>query len=317
MAKMNSRHRIVGARLLNPKWKSRIRLVPSGGGADLAAHSEPVAKAGEVEWQKNWHFYHELEPGTLFMLNPELPNFARRLYLEAFGGEYPADEATDGYITRSELREMVGRLHAGPGQKIADLGCGRGGPGQWIARATGVELVGIDFSAVALEQARARARRLGINNSYQSASFDATGLDPASVDGAISIDVIWAIPDKRAGFAETARILKSGARFVFTDWERDLSPPGYPAPVSDHRPLLQATGFEVELRQLRPYADSQRRSFYEKMLARQGELMREVDEKTAESILREARAWLGLLDGVDYLQHSRRVLVAARKLAEK
>jgi SAM-dependent methyltransferase len=166
----------------------------------------------------------------------------RRLYLDAFGEEYPADEASDGYITRSELREIVGRLHVGPGQTIADLGCGRGGPGQWIAGATGAAIVGIDFSAVALEQARTRARRLGIMSSYKSASFDATGLDPASVDGAISIDVIWGIPDKRAGFAETARILKPGARFVFTDRERDLSPPGYPPPVGDHRPLLKVTG---------------------------------------------------------------------------
>ncbi len=157
---------------------------------------------------------------------------------------------------------------------------------------------------------------LGIASSYQSGSFDATGLDPASVDGAFSIDVIWAIPDKQAGFAETARILRPGAKFVFTDWERDLSPPGYPAPVSDYRPLLAATGFEVERRQLWPHADSLRRAFYEKMLARQGELMRELDEKTAESNLREARAWLGLLDGVDYMQHSRRVLIAARKLPE-
>jgi len=38
------------------------------------------------------------------------------------------------------------------------------------------------------------------------------------------------------------------------------------------------------------------RAFYEKMLARQSELLRELDEKTAESNLREARAWLGLLD---------------------
>ena len=208
---------------------------------------------------------------------------------------------------------MVNALHVGPGQKIADLGCGRGGPGQWIAGSTGAALVGIDFSAVALKQARARARRLGITSSYQSASFDATGLDPASIDGAFSIDVIWAIPDKRAGFAEAARILKPGTRFVFIDWERDLSPPGYPAPVSDHRPLLEATGFEVERHELGLHADSLRRAFYEKMLAREGELMRELDEKTAESNLREARAWLGLLDGVDYMQHSRRVMVAARK----
>jgi ubiquinone/menaquinone biosynthesis C-methylase UbiE len=136
---------------------------------------------------------------------------------------------------------MVGTLHLGAGQKIADLGCGRGGRGQWIAGATGAALVAIDFSAVALEHARTRACRLGIMSSYKSASFDATGLDPASVDGAISIDVIWAIPDKRAGFAETARILKPGARFVFTDWERDLSPPGYPLPVRST--AAQSDGF--------------------------------------------------------------------------
>jgi ubiquinone/menaquinone biosynthesis C-methylase UbiE len=250
-----------------------------------------------------------------FYIEAAVAEFRRRLYEEAFGEEYPADEATDGYITRSELREMADALHVGQGQKIADLGCGRGGPGNWIAGATGAALVGIDFSDVALEQARARVRGIGITCSYQSGTFDATGLEPASVDGAFSIDVIWAIPDKPAGFAETARILKPGGRFVFTDWERDLSPPGYPAPVKDHRPLLQAAGFEVERRQLSPRADSMRRTFYEKMLVRQEELKRELDEKTAESNLREARAWLGLLDGVDYMEHSSRVLIAARKLA--
>ena len=251
-----------------------------------------------------------------FYAEAKVTEFRRRIYLEAFGEEYPADAATDGYITRGELREMVEALHVERGQKIADLGCGRGGPGQWIAEAAGANLVGVDFSAVALEQARARARSHNLTAcSYQNGSFHATGLESLSVDGAISIDVIWAIPDKPAGFAETARILKPGARFVFTDWERDLSPPGYPAPVGDHRPLLLDVGFEIERHQLWPHADSLRRTFYERMLARQGELMRGLDEKTAESNLREARAWLGFVDGVDYLQHSRRVLVAARKPA--
>src|SRR5262249_34625218 len=249
-----------------------------------------------------------------FYAEAKIAEFRRSIYVEAFGEEYPADAASDGYITRSELREMVEALHVGRGQKIADLGCGRGGPGQWIAVATGVALVGIDFSAVALEQARARARSGNVTScSYQDGSFAGTGLERSSLDGAVSIDVIWAIPDKPAGFAETARILKPGTRFVFTDWERDLSPPGYPAPFSDHRPLLLDAGFEIERHQLWPHADSLRRTFYERMLARQGELISGLDEKTAESNLREARAWLGLLDGVDYLQHSRRVLVAARK----
>jgi hypothetical protein len=71
------------------------------------------------------------------------------------------------------------------------------------------------------------------------------------------------------------------------------------------------------MHKLAPHADSMRRAFYEKMLARQAELLRDLDEKTAQSSLREARAWLGLLDGVDYMRHSRRVLVVARTSTEK
>jgi len=249
-----------------------------------------------------------------FYSQSRVAEFRRRLYLEAFGDDYPIDEATDGYITRAELRAMADALRVGPVGQIADLGCGRGGPGRWIARTTGAALVGIDISQVALEEARASARRLSISDriAYKLASFDATGLDTASIDGAISIDVIWAIPDKPAGFDEIARILKPGARFVFTDWERDLSPPGYPAPVNDHRPLLEAAGFQLEFRQLNPDADAKRRTFYEKMLQYQEELMQVLDEKTAESNLREAKAWLGRLDGIEYMKFSRRVLVAAR-----
>src|SRR5271168_3698803 len=113
-----------------------------------------------------------------FYTEATVAEFRRRFYLDAFGEEYPADEATDGYITRSELREMVSALQVSRGQKIADLGCGRGGPGQWIAGITGAALVGIDFSPAALDQARARAHRPGVKCASRSASFDATGLDP-------------------------------------------------------------------------------------------------------------------------------------------
>ena len=119
--------------------------------------------------------------------------------------------------------------------------------------------------------------------------------------------------DKQPRWLQIARILKPGARFVFTDWERELAPPGYPAPVNDYQPLLEVAGFQVELRHLRPEADAMRRSFYEKMLQQQPELAQVMGQKTAEANVREAKAWLGLLDGVDYMSHSRRVLVAARK----
>ena len=223
-----------------------------------------------------------------FYGEPRVAEFRLRLYVEAFGDEFPINAATDGYITRTELRQMAAALQVGPVHKIVDLGCGRGGPGLWIASTTGAALVGIDFSEVALRDACARSREIGIADrvSYNLASFDATGLDAASLDGAFSVDVIWAIPDKFAGFAEAARILKPGARFVFTDWERDVSPPGYPAPVNDHRPFLETSGFEVEARQLHPEADTMRRTFYEKMIQYEAELMQILDHKTAEPNVR-------------------------------
>lgn len=254
-----------------------------------------------------------------FFADDHVAEFRRSLYLAVYGNEYPAELGTDGYVTRSQLNQLAQALQVGPGARIADLGCGRGGPGQLIARITGAALVGIDFSEVALQQARDRARQLGISDavSYKAGTFDSTGLDPSNCDAAMSVDVIWAIPDKLAGFTETARILKPGARFAFTDWQRDLSPPGYPAALNDHRPLLKAAGFEVELHQVLADAETLRRAFYEKMLARQQELISDVGEQAAQWHLREAKAWLGLIDGVDYLKHSRRVLVAARKPERK
>jgi cyclopropane fatty-acyl-phospholipid synthase-like methyltransferase len=37
------------------------------------------------------------------------------------------------------------------GQDLTELGCGRGGPGLWLARELDVGLTGVDFSPVAVE----------------------------------------------------------------------------------------------------------------------------------------------------------------------
>ncbi|WP_410628466.1 SAM-dependent methyltransferase [Amycolatopsis sp. cmx-8-4] len=51
------------------------------------------------------------------------------------------------------------------GRVLVDLACGRGGYGLEIARRSGCRVVGIDFSRVAIEHARRRARALGAGGS--------------------------------------------------------------------------------------------------------------------------------------------------------
>src|SRR5690349_1716606 len=67
-----------------------------------------------------------------------------RIAREIFGSEYP--EGVDAYsqLSASELRRIAAEVQVGAGATFVDVGCGRGGPGLWIAAATGADVIGID-----------------------------------------------------------------------------------------------------------------------------------------------------------------------------
>jgi SAM-dependent methyltransferase len=236
---------------------------------------------------------------------------------EVYGDEYPAEVDPRSFLTWTELRRIAAELRVGPGDSFVDLGCGQGGPGLWVARETGAALVGTDLSEVGIAHADARARLLGLTGRarFQTGDVVATGLPDASFEGAMSVDVLWAVPDKARAIHEIARLLKPVGRFVFTNWDRDLSPPGYPPPLSDHRPLLEQAGLDVESYEVQAGAEAKRRALYERVVAAEPELIKEMGVEGAQKLLFEARGTLGLTDGTDYLAHSRRILVVARKRA--
>src|SRR5438034_6728459 len=81
---------------------------------------------------------------------------------EVYGAEFPEEVDPNSYLTLTELRRMAHELMVGPGNTFIDLGCGRGGPGLWVARETGASLVGLDQIGVALEQATLRVAVFGV-----------------------------------------------------------------------------------------------------------------------------------------------------------
>ena len=78
-----------------------------------------------------------------------------------YGDEYPVGLDPYSYISMSELRRFAVEARIFEGDTLADIGCGQGGPGLWVAAETNASLIGIDISEVALEGARERARRMG------------------------------------------------------------------------------------------------------------------------------------------------------------
>ena len=61
-----------------------------------------------------------------------------RIWRDALGAEYPDELEQYGYVTRHDLAELKARLVLQKGAHLLDVGCGRGGPGLWMAAETGV-----------------------------------------------------------------------------------------------------------------------------------------------------------------------------------
>ncbi|QFR98158.1 methyltransferase domain-containing protein [Streptomyces tsukubensis] len=69
----------------------------------------------------------------------------------------PPEAEPFSFLCADLLHHIAADLSLKEGEVLADLGCGSGGPGLWLARAAHADLVGIDFSPVAVAHARQRA----------------------------------------------------------------------------------------------------------------------------------------------------------------
>jgi SAM-dependent methyltransferase len=86
---------------------------------------------------------------------------------------------------------------------------------------------------------------MGLAADFQRGEFEATGLPDQAADGVMSVDALLFTPDKAAALIELRRILRPGGRLVFTSWDYHRQPIGRPPQVPDHRPHLEAAGFDV------------------------------------------------------------------------
>jgi len=125
-----------------------------------------------------------------------------------------------GAVAAEAVAEITARLCLEPGATLVDLACGRGGYGLLIARATGARLIGVDFSAQAIAEAREQGRHLGVDGAqFQVGDLTGSGLPDGAADAVLCTDSIQ-FPDEPArAYAEIRRVLRSGGRVALTGWE--------------------------------------------------------------------------------------------------
>lgn len=165
-----------------------------------------------------------------------------RLFTEILG--IPIEVEPNSFVTMELFTRIARELRVGPGDRLVDLACGRGGPGLLLASLTGVDLVGVDFSEVAVAHARQRTALFVPEGraTFNVGELAATGLGDGCADAVVCIDSVQFAPDRDAAFREAHRVLRPGGRYVQTNWEaRDPTHPGVPA-------MLRTVGFAQALR---------------------------------------------------------------------
>lgn len=245
---------------------------------------------------------------------PNSPTLRKLWHQHAEGPEFPEEFGHISFVTVPQLQRMAAELRLSPGDTLADLGCGQGGPALWMARETGANLIGIDLSPVAIEDAGKRAAELGLAEraQFHQGSFADTGLDAKSVDGAMSEDAIQYAPNKRAAAVEAARILRQGGRLVFTAFEvepeRAAGLPGFGAdPVADYRPFLTEAGFDVDVYEEVPGWREPLTAAYSALVGASAALEEEMGEVATRALILELSMTL------QQKPYQRRVLVAATR----
>ena len=193
----------------------------------------------------------------------------------------PVDEFHVG--GRAATTTFLDRLELTENARALDVGCGIGGAARLAASLHGCRVDGIDLTEEYVDTGNALTARLGLRDQVQlhHGSALAMPFDRDSHDVAFMLHVGMNISDKRALFAEVARVLRPGARFGVYDvmrmsdddiaypvpWATDANTCAL-APPETYRDALTAAGFEIIAeRNLRDLCIA----FFEKLTARLAE----------------------------------------------
>ncbi|MFC7385365.1 SAM-dependent methyltransferase [Sphaerisporangium rhizosphaerae] len=131
----------------------------------------------------------------------------------------PDDPSTFAQAAERLTDHMIETLAPKPGERILDLGCGRGRPAVRLARAADVEIIGISVSRRDIQVSTELARAEGLQHRVSFTHADAMDLPfpPASFDAVWALESLLHMPDRLRVLKNIATVLRPGGRLVLCD----------------------------------------------------------------------------------------------------
>ena len=146
--------------------------------------------------------------------------FGERVLAQIRAETFGEDFGQNSWLTADELDRFAASLALGSGARVLEVACGSGGPALRLARTTGCRVVGIDADENAVSTASRAAAEHGLSERAAFRRADANArlpFDDGAFDGLVCIDALNHLADRLGVLREWRRMLRPGARAVFTD----------------------------------------------------------------------------------------------------
>ncbi|MFL5909260.1 MAG: class I SAM-dependent methyltransferase [Gaiellaceae bacterium] len=150
------------------------------------------------------------------LVTPEAAAAEHRITLETVMAEHDrVDDPDEAYYAERYWEWLEPRLPASG--VVLDAGCGSGRIAVPIAQ-RGLQVVGVDFLAGSVERARRHAAESGVEGRVELVESDLLdylgGVDDASFDAVVFLEVGFVIPQLAETMRELARVLRPGGRLL-------------------------------------------------------------------------------------------------------
>jgi len=218
---------------------------------------------------------------------------------------YPRGEFVEqeSFMCASEIRTLAERAGIVRGTSVLDLCCGIAGPGRFITREYGCAYLGVDYSASAVDIARAHAG--GLPCRFEVSRVPP--VPPGAFEVILVLETMLAFPDKRPLLAEIAAALPAGGRFAFTleeglpltEPERAAMPDSdtvWLTPLPEMLALLERAGLALRWQQDRSRAHAATADALHAAFMREArEIAAQIGRPALDDLLESHRLWSGWL----------------------